>query len=72
MELNTMTAHEKLKAWLREGGRKQTWLAEQVGVSPNTVVTWVKATKLPDADNRFAIERVTSGAVQAADWGAGE
>lgn len=63
-----MTANEKLRDWIETGGRRRDWVAAQIGVHRNTVALWLAGDLRPDGDNRVKLEKLTAGAVAAADW----
>jgi DNA-binding XRE family transcriptional regulator len=48
---------------LRQEGRKQVWLAEQVGVSRNTMNAYVRGLHVPD-DKRILIAEVLGRTVE--------
>ena len=64
-------AGELLAQWLQATGRKQGWLARQLGVSPAMVSRWLHGRACPYPRRRCEIEQVTGGVVSATSWGAG-
>lgn len=66
-----MTNAEKLRAWrlLRNPPIPQVEVGAAIGVSGVSVTTWERGRTLPSVEYRRAIERLTGGAVPAADWG---
>lgn len=66
----------KLSAWLRERGRTQEWLAEQVGVNPATISRLAggsdrKQTRKPSWELAARIRAATGGEVTELDWAEG-
>ena len=45
----------KLLEVLEEQGRKQTWLAEKLGVTPGTVNNWCKGRTVPNDEMKIRI-----------------
>ena len=61
-----MKANELLKAWLKDEGRKSSWLAKHCMADQSTVSHWVNGNRMPHAVNRAAIERLTG--IPASAW----
>lgn len=60
---------QRLDAWIRTGGRKVAWIAQQIGSTPPTVSAWRTGRHAPlSQEARDALERLTGGAVRASDW----
>lgn len=57
-----------LKGWLKEHGRKQTWMAEQLGISVVHMSRVATGAALPSRDLIYRIEDLTEGAVNASSW----
>lgn len=51
-------AGTKIKVVLDEQGRRQDWLADQVGVAPATVNRWIKGSRTVDVRNAQKIAAV--------------
>lgn len=62
-------AQKKLKAWLDDGGRKVSWLAQKVRANRSTVHQWLNGKQKPNPNYRVAIEEITNGKVPASNWG---
>lgn len=62
-------AQKKLKAWLDDGGRKVSWLAQKVRANRSTVHQWLNGKQKPNPNYRVAIEEITGGEVPASEWG---
>ena len=57
-----------LKEWLKKHGRKQTWMAEQLGISVVHMSRVATGAVLPSRDLIYRIEDATEGAVTASSW----
>lgn len=60
--------HEKLQRWFDEGGRKKSWFAALVGVTPSAVTLWTQGKRTPDPMYRLMIQVHTGGVVPANAW----
>ena len=67
MDKHTQAA-ARLKAWIMAEGRKSSWVAKQLGVGDATLSRWTSGRAVPIPAFRAAIEALTDGAVNAADW----
>lgn len=56
-----------LKEWLQKKGRKQTWMAEQIGVT-ETYVSLIANGRRPSLSLALKIREVTGGAVDPGSW----
>jgi transcriptional regulator with XRE-family HTH domain len=65
-------AHEKLKSWLKENHKTQTYLVDNLGVYAPSVSRWVNGKAVPIMTFRKQIETLTDGAVKASDWEDGQ
>jgi hypothetical protein len=54
-----MTAPEQLRAWIAETGRKQSWLAEQVGCADSRLSAWLTGRNIPAGSARASLARIT-------------
>lgn len=65
-------AHPKgpvlLREWLEKHGISRASAAEALGVSAMTITDWLRRRKTPREAYRQAIEKWTSGAIQAVEW----
>lgn len=55
MEVCQLTINERIKTLLKEKNKKQTELAEYIGVSQNTVSDWINKGKNPSANHSYRI-----------------
>lgn len=55
----------RLRKWLKDNDRDQTWIAEQIGTSQQNVSAWMRGRPIPLA-MAVGIRRVTKIAVE--DW----
>jgi DNA-binding XRE family transcriptional regulator len=62
--LAVMTLHD----WLRQKGRTDAWLAEQVGRHRATITKIRNGTKRPSIEVAAKIQRLSRNAVTAADY----
>lgn len=62
-----MKANELLKEWLDEGGRKQGWLAKQVGASDGAMTQWIKGNQIPLPYFRAQLAGVTGLPIASKD-----
>ena len=60
--------NDALFAWREEQHLSQEEAAGQLGVSQGTWGAWETGTKRPDLHNALALERLSEGALRAADW----
>jgi hypothetical protein len=63
-----MKTHTPLKQWLISTGRKQSWLADQIGKGVHATGRYCSGATLPSMPTRVLIERVTNGDVRADAW----
>lgn len=59
---------DELARYLREHGKTQRWLAEQVGVREQAVTAWMRGRFKPRLAQIQKITAVTGGAVTAEAW----
>lgn len=52
---------EKVKTWLKQNKRSQSWLADQVGVHTGTVNRWLQGHLQPTASKIILLNRIMSG-----------
>lgn len=52
---------EKVKTWLKQNKRSQSWLAEQVGVHTGTVNRWLQGHLQPTASKIILLDRIMGG-----------
>lgn len=67
--MEKMTAPEKLRKWLNDGGRKVGWLAKSIPANRSTVHQWLNGNQVPKLLYRKALQEVTDGAIKVEDWG---
>jgi hypothetical protein len=53
-----MQAQDLIKSWTKEGGRKFSWLAAQVPVTPNTMSAWINGHAVPGAVYRARLSDI--------------
>jgi hypothetical protein len=64
----TKSGPQLLAEWIDSGGRKQGWVADQINVGPQALTKWLNGERSPQIVYRFALERLTDGAVPVAAW----
>jgi hypothetical protein len=66
-----MQAQDLIKSWAKEGGRKFSWIAAQVPVTPNTMSAWMNGHAIPNAvcRNRLADIVDNINIREASAWG---
>ena len=52
-------AYHQIRGGLRLTGRKQLWLAVQVGVTESTMSLWLGGSQLPSRENRERLAQIT-------------
>lgn len=52
---------EKVKTWLKQNKRSQSWLAEKVGVHTGTVNRWLQGHLQPTASKIILLDRIMGG-----------
>ena len=58
-----------LQEWIKETGRRQNWVAKQLGVKDETLSRWVNGKTRPRTATQKLVERFTDGAVVVGvDW----
>lgn len=57
-----------VKAWLRATGRKQTWLADQIGLNNGDLSKNLSGKSVPVLRTKLAIQAISENAVMAASW----
>lgn len=67
-----MEAGRKLRAYLHEKQRTQTWLAEQLGCVQSVISRYISGDLRPGYSRMVALDKLTGGAVSFADWEATE
>lgn len=60
-----LTAIELVRVWLDESGRKQSFLARELGVSETAVSNWFLGSSRPTVPYRHALARLTGVPVDA-------
>lgn len=53
-----------LKQTLKEQGRQQVWLAERLGVTPQTVYRWTTGKSSPDDPTKLRISKLLGVSVK--------
>lgn len=64
-----MKAQAQIKAWFRTEGRKQTWMAEKVGVDGPVISRWLNGHRVPTKKYRKELAKITGLDVASEyDW----
>jgi hypothetical protein len=61
-------ASAALSSWMKDEGRKVSWLADKAGVDRGAAGRWMRGIQRPHPAFRTAIEEITGGVVKASDW----
>lgn len=64
MKTNDMFGR-RLKAVMKTRGVRASWVADELGVTPNTVTNWRKGRVVPHADTLIALSQLLGEKV---DW----
>lgn len=67
MEKQTTPEHP-VKLWLAATGRKQSWLAKQIGIGENVLSNNLSGKTAPRKRTILAIQAVSENAVMASEW----
>ena len=62
-------SREQLKTWLKDEGRKVTWLAQTIPVNRSHLHQWLNGKHTPRYVYRHRIASITGGAVDVSGWG---
>lgn len=57
-----------VKAWLRATGRKQGWLAAQIGLNAGDLSENLSGKSVPVLRTKLAIQAISGNAVMASEW----
>lgn len=63
-----VTAHTKLRDWLKANGKTQQWFAEAIECNQSAVSQYLTGRARPNYDRMVLISELTSGAVPVDSW----
>tara|TARA_R110000744_G_C19016694_1_gene523690 strand:- start:328 stop:534 length:207 start_codon:yes stop_codon:yes gene_type:complete len=61
-------SRKQLNEWLKDGGRKVSWLASAIPVNRSHLHQWLNGNHTPREVYRHRIAEITGGAVHVSGW----